>query len=136
MRLQHGFERMHNREACTTLLDDYVLRGRDQGITEKYLREACGLPPVKRGKTDDGTAIPLALPKGITLGGNDDSQETRPPRAVDNVWKEAVRWLLREGHHGLTAGYLRHCPLAKIIGEKNRKGQWQAIAESNLWRRA
>ncbi|MCP4195051.1 MAG: hypothetical protein GY768_31000 [Planctomycetaceae bacterium] len=111
---------MHNREACARLLDDYVLRGRDQGITEKYLREACSLPPVQRGKHDDGTAVSLALPKGITLGSNEDSQETKPPQTVDNVWRDAVRWLLREGHHGLTAGYLHHCPLGRTE-EKNKK---------------
>ena len=48
VRTQHAFESRHNREACEKLIADYVLNGGDDGITEKTIRKACGLPPVWR----------------------------------------------------------------------------------------
>ncbi|MCP4190228.1 MAG: hypothetical protein GY768_06340, partial [Planctomycetaceae bacterium] len=135
LRLQHGFERLHDRDACRTLLDDYVLRGRDQGATEKYLREACGLQPPRKTKDTASVEVPLTLPKGMSLGGNDDSQEAKPSHAASEIWKESVRWLLKEGYHGMTSGYVRQCPLGKGPGTKSRKALWESMTQSDEWQR-
>ena len=43
LRIQLGFERQHGLIACRDILDDYILRGGDNGITTRYTRHACGL---------------------------------------------------------------------------------------------
>ena len=53
LRIQLGFEMTHSLQACKDLLDDYVLRGGDHGITTRYTRHACGLPPLPEAPNTD-----------------------------------------------------------------------------------
>ena len=41
LRNQHGFEAVHNRDKCRALIEEYAVAG----LTEKKMREACGLRP-------------------------------------------------------------------------------------------
>eukprot|EP00435_Cladocopium_sp_Y103_P038419 s1353_g10.t1 len=45
LQLQHAFEMKHDKEDCRNLIEQYVVWGGDQGLTEKCMREACSLPP-------------------------------------------------------------------------------------------
>ena len=44
----------HSEEACRQIIDSYVRCGGDKGVTEKYIREACGLPTFDDSRTKAG----------------------------------------------------------------------------------
>ncbi|MCP4243643.1 MAG: hypothetical protein GY772_24075, partial [bacterium] len=134
LKLQHGFEREHSKDACVSLIDDYVLRGHDHGITAKYLREACGLEPTQAGKSTGRAAARPVVPQGIALGCNGDSQETRGP-TPDDTWKSIVKAMLAQSYHGLTEHYLRTISLPAKSERRNKSELWRDMKQSCLWRR-
>ncbi|MCP4190462.1 MAG: hypothetical protein GY768_07520, partial [Planctomycetaceae bacterium] len=83
--------------------------------------EGLWLQPVRKTKDIAGVEVPLTLPKGMSLRGNDDSQEAKPPHAASEMWRESVRWVLKEGYHERTSGYVRQCPLGKGPGTKKQE---------------
>ncbi len=79
--------------------------------------------------------MPLTLPKGIALGGNEDSQEAKMVPAADESWRSIVSYMLTQGLHGMTEPYLRLVPIPKPSQAKAKKAMWSRMAESGQWRR-
>ncbi|CAE8658603.1 unnamed protein product [Polarella glacialis] len=53
LRIQYGFEQKHSKEVCRQMIENYVVLGGDEGMTEERMRFACGLKPRdKRQQTD------------------------------------------------------------------------------------
>ncbi|CAE8607642.1 unnamed protein product [Polarella glacialis] len=53
LRIQYGFEQKHSKELCRQMIENYVVLGGDEGMTEERMRFACGLKPRdKRQQTD------------------------------------------------------------------------------------
>ncbi|CAE7603156.1 unnamed protein product [Symbiodinium natans] len=45
LQLQHAFETQHNQQDCLQMIENYAQWGGDHGLTEKTMREACGMKP-------------------------------------------------------------------------------------------
>jgi hypothetical protein len=58
LRMQHGFELAHSRDACQQMVEAYASLGGDAHLTEDVMRQACGLPERdRRGDTKAGDVI-------------------------------------------------------------------------------
>lgn len=86
IRVQHAFEATHSRSDCEKLITSFSYGGVDNGDTEKYLRQACGLTVQRSIKSvDDGP--PPARPLGVDLGISPPTPSGTVP-APDDTWDD------------------------------------------------
>ena len=64
--IQHGWETTHNAQQARQFIEDYVVNGKDRGITENLMRQACSLP--KREQVRSGAKRGLDILDNIHLG--------------------------------------------------------------------
>ena len=66
-RILYGFSRTHTKAQCRDIIENYVETGLGDGITEKTMRAACGLPQQGMGRSACALSRSL-LPHGHLLG--------------------------------------------------------------------
>ncbi|CAE8656395.1 unnamed protein product [Polarella glacialis] len=72
LRIQYGFEQKHSKELCRQMIENYVVLGGDEGMTEERMRFACGLKPRdKRQQTVSGP--PDAFASGSQADRDEDT---------------------------------------------------------------
>ncbi|CAE8616915.1 unnamed protein product [Polarella glacialis] len=72
LRIQYGFEQKHSKEVCRQMIENYVVLGGDEGMTEERMRFACGLKPRdKRQQTVSGP--PDAFASGSQADRDEDT---------------------------------------------------------------
>ena len=63
--LQHGFETKHSRAQCEAMIEDWVIKGADDHLTERTMRMAFGLPKLKINAAQSAKEAPT--PKSVPL---------------------------------------------------------------------
>ena len=63
--LQHGFEKKHSRAQCEAMIEEWVINGADDHLTERTMRMACGLPKLKINAAQ--SAKEAQTPKSVPL---------------------------------------------------------------------
>ncbi len=98
LRIQYGFEQKHSKEGCRQMIENYVVLGGDEGMTEERMRFACGLKPRdKRQQTVSGP------PDAFASGSQADRDEDTT--ALFKVHDFLVEQLLSESKSYFTFPY-------------------------------
>ncbi|CAK0791818.1 unnamed protein product [Prorocentrum cordatum] len=131
---QLGFERKHGEAASRSLIDDYCLRGGDNGITEKYMRQACLLPEPSQPKPS-GQSSAAAPPPGVDFDiGAGGSQDAVAP--MDSLRRHLLQQMLDRRFDALTFSYYKQLHTVQIQGLPEKKATaWQAMASAG-WSKA
>jgi hypothetical protein len=96
LKIQYGFELKHCKEECRQMIENYVVLGGDEGLTDERMRSACGLKP--RDKRQQIVAGPAdAFDTGSQAERDDDIQ------ALSKVHDFLVQQLLLEGRSHITS---------------------------------
>ena len=95
------YARDHSAADCRKCLDEYVVGGKDEGLTELYVRQACGLKHVSKPE-DPSHAVATSKP------------EDQPPTVSEEVLAalrkqrdEIVGWMIQVKKDFCTRGQLR-----------------------------
>ncbi|CAK0891385.1 unnamed protein product [Prorocentrum cordatum] len=120
---QLGFERKYGEAASRSLIDDYCLRGGDNGITEN----TCDRP--KPGGQSSAAAPPPGVDFDVGAGGSQDAEE---PMA--QLRRQLLHQMLERSFDALTFSYLKQMSTGQIQGlpEKNPT-LWKSMEESAGW---
>jgi len=132
IRLQHGFECDHGRQECIDLIESYVVRGGDCGLTEDAMRQACGLRPCNR-QNDDAVDMPPALREL-------SSQEGKDGGAIDDglhlVFRSAMDSCLEEGRDFSTKGVFLRRALPEGSPNISREQLWTELTNRGFMQKA
>jgi len=130
LRIQHGFELKHNREECHQLIEDWAALGGDGGLTEKVMREACGLKPSTGSVGDTKANAIQALAKA-------SSQEPDQPGAEEvDEWTELLGYvcsiLLKNNKNGMSAAMFKRMALPGVWSSRSKDETWARLHEQKL----
>ena len=131
---QLGFERKYGEAASRSVIDDYCLRGGDNGITEKYMRQACLLPEPSKPRPG-GRSSAAAPPPGVDFEvGAGASQD--PVAPMEGLRRHLLQQMLERNFDALTFSYFKQLHAVQIQGLPDKKATvWQAM-ESAGWSKA
>ncbi|CAK0822133.1 unnamed protein product, partial [Prorocentrum cordatum] len=130
---QLGFERKCGEAAARSVIDDYCLRGGDNGITEKYMRQACLLPEPSKPKPS-GQSSAAAPPPGVDFEvGAGGSQETVEPMV--QLRCRLLGQMLERSFDALTFPYFKQIHTGQIQGLPEKKPTvWKAMLSSGWYK--
>lgn len=143
LRIQHSFETAHSRNDCELLISSFIYGGGGNGDTEKYLREACGLPPLPpktKSTTTTGDAQPVR-PLGIDLGIS-PPVDAPMPVADDNdldaaflrgLFRRTVVYMREKELEHMTEVYFRSVGTCKEQRKNGNKVLWDRLIQTDTW---
>ena len=130
-RLQLGFETEHSKEQCREILDHYVMQGGDRGVTQRFMRHACGLKQVSAA-TAPGDAVPAA--EGLL---HIPSQEADPvqeeSKVLRNVEIKYIKAMLAEDKRCISSTDVRCWSIKKPYAHDE---MWEKLKSLPTWRDA
>ncbi|CAE8731500.1 unnamed protein product [Polarella glacialis] len=129
LRIQYGFEQKHSKELCRQMIENYVVLGGDEGMTEERMRFACGLKPRdKRQQTVSGP------PDAFASGSQADRDEDTT--ALFKVHDFLVEQLLSESKSYFTFPYdWKKIQLPRDSPNVDKPTLLQLLASNNLLRK-
>ena len=137
--MQQTFENTYGEQACRRLLDDYVLRGHDGGITERYMREACNLSPKKAAVARGDGSVPVGgLPPGFAL--SQEASEAGVDKNQPSLGSAAcLRGVLLEqmfvqGLDSINQSSLSKLHIPKAVMAGTKKKMWTDLMRQPVWR--
>lgn len=141
LRLQHAFEAKHSKADCLRLVTEYTLSGRDRGITEKYLRRACGLPDKSRAAPPDAApregmpaeANRLDLPVGVYVEATPPEASPAQPSVLEHARVATVTYMLKEHKDKITQNLFRSVTLSGGPRLGPKQEIFQQMTESEDW---
>ena len=119
--VQHGFELGHSREACLAKIDNWAVLGKDEGLTESVMREACGLRPrpASAGRLKDHAISVLA--------GNPSQDSGNAASQGNDSWSQLLSHLidhcLKHNKDGVTTTVFKYLPLPPTLALKGSKDE-------------
>ena len=128
--LQHGFESLHNEEACRDVINEYVLRGGDGGLTEKHMRQACGLPPVAEVSPEGGH---IAMPAGVSFGSQEDVRTDGEKEPMEVLRKALIEQMLEKDIDSISLTVFARLPLPLGVPAGKRSDLWERLEHSPAW---
>ena len=128
LKIQHGFERLHNLAACRAEIIRYTRQGGDQGVGVAYMREACGLKPLAEMHDAPGSKLG---PLGLLLqpSAEQKSDLDRVPQASVS----AARQLSSQGQDFLTHTTFARMSTVHSMAGMTKEVLWRRFKESALW---
>ena len=95
MAIQHGFEEQHNASSCRQMIENYVVKGGDHGLTEKWLRKSCGIATADEApRTGEQRALDILA--GIDLGVEELGRESATDSDETHVENARAAMLRRD----------------------------------------
>ena len=133
-RLQLAFEFEHAEKDCRAIISEYARCGGDNGIGVRYMRAACGLPPLEMGVESHAGQPATALETALA---DDDTQSDAFDRGTD-VLSAASAHFAREmnirGWNVLTQHYSNQIMLPSSIKTPGkRKDLWDLLKHNSKW---
>ncbi|CAJ1459066.1 unnamed protein product, partial [Effrenium voratum] len=83
LQMQHAFEATHREQDCRDIIENYAHWGKDHGLTEDTMREACGLAPRDKREMSSRAAAVISV-----------EAEAEDLTGVD-VWEKMHEWLVK-----------------------------------------
>ena len=90
LQMQHAFEATHGEQDCRDIIENYAHWGKDHGLTEDTMREACGLAPRDKREMSSRAAAVISV-----------EAEAEDLTGVD-VWEKmhecssSIAWIVRD----------------------------------------
>ncbi|CAE7715294.1 unnamed protein product [Symbiodinium sp. CCMP2592] len=111
LRTMWQFARDHSAADCRNILENYVVGGMDEGLTESCVRESCGLKVKKQ--TEDPRALQLRTHSTKPAEGTSDLTQAAAAKAATLVLQkqsdEIVSWMIRAAKDWCTAYQMKQC---------------------------
>ena len=136
--IQAAFERKANEHACRDVINGYVLRDGDCGLTEKTIRQACGLPPKAKSKRSDNQEHGgTALPKGVHFDLSQDvEQNDEEAPLVGSLSRHVIQFMIAKGLDQITATYFNQCGIPSHFLTDKKSELWEQLISSDRWSKA
>ena len=133
-RTQHVFESQRGQAACRDLIVEYTRGGKDQGMTERFMRRSCHLEPTGN-QQDTGDVAKIA---GVAVEVDAAKFLLKGPETVDESLRAFAVALMREtcdrGLEAMTQSYF-YQRKRKIEGSSlGRQELWGKLPSTGLWR--
>ena len=105
LRLLWQFAGMYSAEECRQVLEDYVMNGGDDGLTEACVRIACNLPAQDGAKPKDDRA--LNTQQAAAAEDPKQAVQLQQQEELQRQFVEIVGWMLEERREWLTVSRLQ-----------------------------
>ncbi len=129
LHIQHGFEVLHNADACRQIIENYAALGGDDGLTEKTMRGACGL------KERDRRLDPAPGARIHIL--DDEAPSMGPSQTADDSLKTVAKLIMgkciAEGRDFYTLKMLKRLALPAEAPNVDRETLWKRLEDEKLF---
>ena len=102
----------------------------DRGITEKYMRQACNLPPVEIENLAEAGGPAVALPIGMDLIPQEEQEAEDDVRSMRVLTHACIKNMLEKGYDTLTSGYFNKFELPAGIPRGKRADLFARLESS------